>query len=109
MLSSFFKRVTSYFSIKPGSFRLKQFGGGSFYKWYSTQFICFICLRISMWFRHIYIHGIYNPSIEFTKKIKRKRDSLALNSLGLENILFCLSLIAQSGEAQELVWFSSML
>ena len=43
------------------------------------------------------------------KKNTRKRDSLALDSLGLDNILFCLSLIAQSGEAQELVWFSSML
>ena len=64
---------------------------------------------MNIWFRHIFIHGICCPSDEFTKKCIRKRDSLALNSLGLDKISFCLSLIAQSGEAQELVWFSSLL
>ena len=80
-----------YFSIKPGSFGLEQLGGGSFQVWYSTQlFLLFIELkpRRNINHRYTYIHGIRQPSINLQKKHKRKRDSLALNSFGLENDSF---------------------
>ena len=62
MLSSFFKRVTSYFLHKTRIVQTK-----TVWLVFHTVYL-FYLLRISMWFRHMYIHGIYNPSIEFKKK-----------------------------------------